>query len=177
VPEGAPASNGSSSCDRDPPPEQDERNNETQRSEANVARTGSLRGGGAGGGTHRNPEGGGRPSIGLEKFVRVTCGWKLKNNVEVTYIFGKGEGERSFNTTRAKDHFLACRVFQSKFPAEKLELLVKTSTISAYQAERSRRSRETTRLVSPIGGGERPSMVTTTAAYPTPTEQIDSYFL
>jgi hypothetical protein len=107
-------------------------------------------------------------------FVRVTCGGKLKNNVKVTYICCKEEGERSFNTTRAKDHFLACRVFQSKFPAGKLELLSKTSTISAYEAERSRRSRETTRLIVPIG--ERPSMVTTTAAYLTETEQIDSYF-
>jgi hypothetical protein len=111
MPEGAPASNGSSSYDRGLPPDEAERNNEMQRSEANIARMGCLGGGGAGGGTRRNPKGGGRPSIGLEKFVRVPGGGKLKNNVKVTYICCKREGERSFNTTRAKDHFLACRVF------------------------------------------------------------------
>jgi hypothetical protein len=119
---------------------------------------------------------GGRPSIGLEKFVRVTCGGKLKNNIKVTCICCKGEGERSFYTTRAKDHFLSCRVFQSKFAGRKLELLGKTSIISAHEAERSHRSREKTRLVVPICGGERPSMVTTTAAYLNQMEQIDRYF-
>jgi hypothetical protein len=71
MPEGAPASNGTSSCNRGPPPEENERNNEMQRSEAYLARTGSLGDGGAGGGTRRNPKGAGRPSIGLDKFVRV----------------------------------------------------------------------------------------------------------
>jgi hypothetical protein len=100
----------------------------------------------------------------------------LKNSVKVTYFGCRGEGERSFNTTPAKDHFLPCRFFQSKFPAQKLELLGKTSTIQAYEAEKSRRSRETTRLVLPIGGGGRPSMVAATAAHLTQTEQIDSSF-
>jgi hypothetical protein len=176
MPEGAPASNGSSSYDRGPPPEEGERNNETQRSEANIARTVSLGGGVAGGGTRRNPKGGGRPSIGLEKFVRANGGGKLNNNVKVTYICCKGEGERSFNTTRAKDRFLACRVFQSTFPAEKLGLLGKTSTISPCKPGRSRPPRETTRLVLPLGGSERPSMVTTTASHRTQAEQTDNYF-
>jgi hypothetical protein len=47
--EGAPASDGT--CDWAPPPEEDEHNNETQRSEVIVARAGSL---GVGGGTPRN---------------------------------------------------------------------------------------------------------------------------
>jgi hypothetical protein len=37
-----------------PTPTEDERNNETGRSQANAARAGSLGGGGAGGGTPRN---------------------------------------------------------------------------------------------------------------------------
>jgi hypothetical protein len=52
--ESAPASNGARSGDRGTPPEEVERNNETQRSEGNIARTDSLGGGGAGGGTRRN---------------------------------------------------------------------------------------------------------------------------
>jgi hypothetical protein len=59
LPEGAPASNGTSSYDSGLPPEKDEHNNETQRSEASIARTVSLGGSGAGGGTRRNLKGGG----------------------------------------------------------------------------------------------------------------------
>jgi hypothetical protein len=52
--ESAPASNASSSCVRGTPPEEVERNNAMQRSEANLALAGSLGGGGDGGGTPRN---------------------------------------------------------------------------------------------------------------------------